>query len=145
MIFRARHRIGLLLLLINFTHLSRPYARPARSSSIDGIVKDPSGAVLPNVDVVVTDLKTQVKTHATTDGTGFYRVFNLPIGDYQLEFHRNKFRPYSRTGLQLSVSQVAEVNATLELGDVRSELASLSSFRLRGGATVGVLLFQIST
>ena len=50
-------------------------AAPQRDrASIDGFVKDSSGAVLPNVEVVVPDRKTQVQTRTTTDNAGLYRV-----------------------------------------------------------------------
>jgi hypothetical protein len=41
-------------------------------ASVDGDVKDSSGVVLPNVEVVVADLKTQVETRTTTDNAGLW-------------------------------------------------------------------------
>jgi hypothetical protein len=84
-------------------------------ASLDGFVKDSPGAVLPNVEVVVADRKTQVHTRTTTDNAGLYRVFNLPMGDCKVEFQHAG--PYNRTALKLSVGQVAEVNVTIEVGE----------------------------
>jgi hypothetical protein len=106
------HKAVLLIVFIPMlAHAQRALA------SIHGFVKDSSGAVLPNVEVVVADRKTQVQMRTTTDNAGLYRVFNLPIGDYKVEFQHTGFWPYNRTALELSVSQVAEVNVTIEVGE----------------------------
>jgi hypothetical protein len=48
-----------------------------------GVVKDPSGAVLPGVTVEVTSpaLIEKLRT-VVTDGSGQYRIVNLPPGTY---------------------------------------------------------------
>lgn len=71
---------------------------------------------MEGVAITVTDTATQVKSQATTDNTGFYRVFNLPIGNYTVEMTKEGFRPYSQTGIVLVVSQVAKIDVTMQVG-----------------------------
>ncbi|MFC6645799.1 carboxypeptidase regulatory-like domain-containing protein [Granulicella cerasi] len=85
-------------------------------ASVTGIVKDASGATVPNVQVIVENTDTGVKTTTNTDSSGFYRIFNLPIGHYIVHFTHEGFRPYDRTGIMLSVSQVAEIDAKMLVG-----------------------------
>lgn len=85
-------------------------------ASITGIVTDTTGAVIPGVQVTVTNTQTGVSTLASTNHSGYYRAFNLPIGEYTVTFTGKGFQPYVRKGLTLAVSQVANINATLAVG-----------------------------
>ena len=52
------------------------------NSTISGIVKDSSGAVIVNAKVTVTNEGTGFERQATTNETGFYTVPNIPPGYY---------------------------------------------------------------
>ena len=61
---------------------------PARAqSSITGVVRDTSGAVLPGVTVEASSpaLIEKVRS-ATTDGNGQYRIVDLRAGSYTVTF-----------------------------------------------------------
>ena len=85
-------------------------------ASITGTVTDPSGGVVPNVAVTVTNLDTAIVSPAVTNNVGIYSVLDLPPGNYSVEFLRDGFRPYKQTGISLHVDQVAQLNATLAMG-----------------------------
>jgi len=91
-------------------------------ASITGLVKDASEAALPNVQVKATDTLTGVTTNAVTDKTGFYRVFNLPIGTYTLTFTHPGFGTVTRSGIQLEVSQVADISVVLQVGSIEQSI-----------------------
>ena len=55
------------------------------TAQISGTVKDQSGAVLPGVEVTVTQTDTGIARNAVTNETGSYVLPNLPIGPYRLE------------------------------------------------------------
>jgi uncharacterized protein YfaS (alpha-2-macroglobulin family) len=55
------------------------------TAQIAGTVKDQSGAVLPGVEVAVTQTETAVMRSAVTNETGSYVLSNLPIGPYRME------------------------------------------------------------
>src|SRR5580765_7664598 len=54
------------------------------SGSIQGVVSDPSGAVIPGVSVVATNVATGVSTARLTTGAGFYVISPLTAGEYTI-------------------------------------------------------------
>src|SRR5437016_3378296 len=73
-------------------------------SQIKGTAKDQSGALLPGVDVKVTQTETGLSRSAVTDETGAYSVSNLPVGPYRLEVSLPGFKTYVQTGIVLQVN-----------------------------------------
>ncbi len=110
--------------------------------TITGTVKDVSSAVLPDVEVRVTNLGTNQAVTATTDSLGLYRVGNLPIGTYSVEFSKVGFETLSRTGITLLIGQVAEIDASLKVGGttVTVEVTSAAPILQTQDATVSTNL-----
>jgi hypothetical protein len=88
-------------------------------SSITGVVRDTSGAVLPGVTVEAASdaLIEKVKT-ATTDGSGVYRLVDLRPGTYIVTFSLAGFQSVRREGLTLTSEFTATVNADLRVGEL---------------------------
>ena len=62
-------------------------------SSITGVVKDTSGAVLPGVTVeAASPVLIEKVTTAVTDGTGQYRIIDLRPGTYTRDVHADRVR-----------------------------------------------------
>ena len=55
------------------------------TTQISGTIKDQSGAVLPGVEVIVTQTATGAKRTAVSNETGNYVLASLPLGPYMLE------------------------------------------------------------
>jgi carboxypeptidase family protein len=82
-------------------------------ASITGVVKDPSGAVLPGVTVEASSPALIEKVRmVVTDGTGQYRVVDLRPGTYAVTFSLTGFAPVKREGIELTGSFIATVNQT---------------------------------
>ncbi|MCP4229231.1 MAG: carboxypeptidase regulatory-like domain-containing protein, partial [bacterium] len=62
--------------------------------SLRGYVRDESGAVLPGVNVTGTSEAIIGPRNSVTDGTGQYRIPNLPPGEYVLVFELPGFATY---------------------------------------------------
>ncbi|HUJ31239.1 MAG TPA: TonB-dependent receptor [Candidatus Acidoferrum sp.] len=109
-----------LLLVVCLTYLGFPTALLAQSNraTITGTVTDSSGAVVPGVTVNATNVGTGVVTSAVTNNDGIYSVFNLFPGTYDVEFARKGFKPLNERGIKLESTQVAELNAKLEVGTI---------------------------
>jgi Carboxypeptidase regulatory-like domain len=91
-------------------------AQSAGTSGLAGVVKDPSGASIPNVTVTATSTTTgQVRT-ATTGGDGAYRFNLLQPGDYRLRFVANGFKTAEVGSVTLNVTETPQVDWTLEVG-----------------------------
>ena len=67
------------------------------SGSLDGEVRDATGALLPGTTVALTNLSTGVAQTIATNEAGTY-LFNLvPIGQYRLEAELKGFKKYIQT------------------------------------------------
>src|SRR5499427_6314100 len=88
-------------------------------AAIAGIVKDPSGAVLPGVTVEAASPALIEKTRAVvTDGSGQYRIVDLRPGTYTVTFTLTGFNTVRREGIELTGSFNATVNADLRVGSL---------------------------
>ncbi|HWP85592.1 MAG TPA: TonB-dependent receptor [Terriglobia bacterium] len=86
--------------------------------TILGTVRDSSNAVLPGVELTITNTETGVSRTGITGARGEYRVTALPPGTYEIHATMSGFQTGVRTGVTLSVGQDATVNFTLEVGSV---------------------------
>ena len=69
------------------------------TAQVSGTVTDPSGAVLPGVDVTVTQTDTGLTRSVVTNETGSYSMTSLPVGPYRLEAALPGFRTMSELEL----------------------------------------------
>ena len=74
------------------------------SSVITGTVRD-AATKAPVADVVVTATSPALQGEQTviTDGTGSYRIPQLPPGDYTIRLEKETFKPYARGGITMRV------------------------------------------
>lgn len=97
---------------------------PATSSaqvtfgSVTGLVTDPGGAVIPGADVRLTNSDTGEERVAATGATGRFTMSQLKAGTYELAIETAGFKRFVRSNIRLQGSQDAEINASLELGEV---------------------------
>jgi hypothetical protein len=88
------------------------------TGQIQGTVNDTSGAIVPGATVTATAVDTNRTLTVVTNKDGGYIFPTLPIGRYRIEVKMQGFKTVIRTGITLSVQQVAVVNMTLEVGAV---------------------------
>src|SRR5438105_13388814 len=104
--------VGLALALL----MLLPAAARAQST-IAGVVKDSSGAVLPGVTVEAASPALIEKTRsAVTDAQGAYKIVDLRPGQYALTFTLTGFNTVKRDGIDLPSSFTATINDELKVG-----------------------------
>src|SRR3989475_7324470 len=108
------------------------------TAQIAGTVRDQTGAVLPGVEVTVTQTETGTTRNAVTNETGSYVLANLPIGPYRLEAALPGFRTYAQTGLVLQVNSSPVVNPVLEVGQVSEQVEVQANATLVETRSAGV-------
>jgi hypothetical protein len=86
--------------------------------SVTGLVTDPGGAVIPGAEVELTNSDTRETRVTATGGTGRYTMPQLKPGTYELAVETPGFKRFVRLNIRLQGSQDAEINASLELGEV---------------------------
>ena len=93
-------------------------------SSIVGTVKDASGAAVPQVLVVATNVKTSIRVPASaaTDEQGRYRIERLVAGTYDVTAERTGFRRFVREGVTISAAQSLRLEIPLQVGEVTEQV-----------------------
>jgi hypothetical protein len=85
-------------------------------ASITGTVRDASGAVIAGVQVTAASTANSLQENAATNEMGVYSLRNLPIGEYTLACSKVGFGNYQRSGVNLVIRQVAEIDIVLMIG-----------------------------
>ena len=113
-----RHCFGLYLRLVLFG-LVAPLCFGQFSSSVQGVVRDPSGGNVANATVTLLNNATQVKENTQTDGSGNYRFVSLAPGSYTITAQAAGF-------VKTDVSVTLETNQNLDV-PIALTLASTST------------------
>jgi hypothetical protein len=104
--------VALLLLAAVFLVVSPAFAQ-GNSVLIGRVIDTSTKAAVANVVVTATAPELQDEQVVVTDGSGQYRIPNLPPGNYTLRFESESFKPYSRGGVALRASSTIRVNIEL--------------------------------
>jgi len=92
------------------------------ASQISGTIRDSSGAVLPGVEVRVTNTDTAATRTVITNEAGLYVIPNLPVGPYRLEANLPGFSTYVQTGIVLQVNSNPAIPIVLQVGTVNQAI-----------------------
>ena len=104
------------LLVLSVMLIGLPIFAIAQEATIVGTVTDPSGSVVPNAAITITNTDTnEVRTSATND-TGQYVVPGLPVGHYNLSAKATGFGAEAKAGIVLNVNDRTRVDFILKVG-----------------------------
>ena len=118
--------LALLLLAATVAGATTLHAQSqAINGTIEGVVRDGTGAVLPGASVNVVNLDTGQQRTMTTNADGGYRAVLLSLGSYRVKAELQGFKTIERTGITLSAGQTAVVNFAMEVGGV-AEVVSVT-------------------
>src|SRR5712691_3154776 len=87
-------------------------------ATLAGTVTDPSGAVIPNAQVSITDVATGVTRNTTTGGAGFYTAPNLLPGTYEIRVTAPGFSTAVQKGITLTVGAQQALDIKMQVGQV---------------------------
>src|SRR6202035_692064 len=116
------------------------------TTSLEGIVKDPSGAMVSSARVSVRNEETGVSQVTTTDARGHYRFNDLQAGNSALFVNAPGFQRFDLTNVYLGIGRTNQIDASLNIGSssetvsaapttVETSTASVSSLAERQGST----------
>ena len=116
------------------------------TTSLEGIVKDPSGAMVSGAGVSVRNEETGVSQVTTTDARGHYRFNDLQAGNSALFVNAPGFQRFDLTNVYLGIGRTNQIDASLNIGSssetvsaapttVETSTASVSSLAERQGST----------
>lgn len=93
-----------------------PAIAQSPNATINGIVLDPSGAVIAGAEVVVVNDATGVQYTTKTNGEGIYVVPNLPPGPYRIQVSNSGFKTIIKPDIVIHVQDALAINFTLPIG-----------------------------
>ena len=95
------------------------------TGEIDGIVQDPTGAVVLDAAITAVDASTQLKYTTKTNASGEYLLAQLPVGQYNLTVSMEGFKQIVQPNVELHAGERLRQAFTLELGE-QSETLTVS-------------------
>jgi hypothetical protein len=108
---RMRFLLVLVVALIGFS-----FSTFAQQATIVGTVTDPSGAVVPNVSVTITDTNTGVSRTIPTNDAGQYVAPDLQVGNYNVKAEAKGFKAAERKDIVVSVGDRIRVDFQMQMG-----------------------------
>lgn len=110
------------VLAVGLIFAAAPCVQGQASSSLSGVVTDPSGAAVTGAAITVRDANTGVDRATTSGDNGRYQVLDLPVGDYTIVVRKAGFSVEMRTGVLLAVGQGATADIRLQVAGVQEQV-----------------------
>src|SRR5437016_2569361 len=86
------------------------------TAQIGGTVRDESGAIIPGVEIKVTQTATGAVRTTLSKEEGRYVFANLALGPYMLEANQPGFKSFILTGIVLKVASNLTIDVALKVG-----------------------------
>lgn len=90
----------------------------APTASLSGLIQDPSGSVVSNAEVTLTQIETGLERRGRSDSNGQYLFLSMPVGPYSLKTSAPGFSSFEQRGIRLNVNTASTLNVNLKVGAV---------------------------
>src|SRR5260370_13478936 len=139
---RSFTRTALVLLALCIALSSAKVLYAQANAGITGTVEDPTGAVVADAPVTITNLSTRQVVHTTTSSAGTYAVTGLTPGVYSVTVEASGFKKQVKNQVHVDVSTNATRNLILSTGlasetvEVMAETIALNTTQPQLGSTI---------
>jgi Carboxypeptidase regulatory-like domain/TonB dependent receptor len=113
---------GALVLLATLGVFCAPVVAQTSLGTIVGTITDESGAAIPQVAIVVTNVATSATRNVVSSESGNYTIPSLPPGVYTIQAEMKGFRTEVQKNLTLDVNQTLRADMALKVGDVNEKV-----------------------
>ena len=86
------------------------------TGTISGAATDPSGAVVPQAEIIVTNVQTGVERNVRSNSGGLFVLTNLAVGNYTLTAKATGFKNFEATQIRLDVNDRLVIPVHFEIG-----------------------------
>jgi hypothetical protein len=100
------------------------------SGEILGVVRDASGAAVPNAAITVKNLDTNAARDSATGSDGRFRVPLLPPGNYEVRVGKPGFATYVQGPIVLRLNQSADLDVKLQVAGVNEAVTVIADAAL---------------
>src|SRR6266478_2983 len=108
----------LLTLLATFVLMFAPTVSASPTGSITGFVKDPSGSMISGGKLTLTNMSTNAKLEAESDGNGGFQFLQLAPAMYSLQVEATGFKRVVIDNIVVQVDQITHLEPSLQVGSV---------------------------
>ena len=105
------------------------------TSSISGLVTDPTGAAVPKATVKLVSVDQGWNRATTSDDSGLYSFPTLKVGRYEIHVDKTGFHPLIRENINLDVAVSLRVDLGLTVGDTNQTVTVTSESPILDTAT----------
>ena len=112
------------------------------SASVNGVVRDPQGAVIPGATIVLHSVETSVEHSSVSNSAGNYVILNITPGRYTIRASAQGFTPQKTDEFVLAVNQIATFDFSLSVGS-ETQVVSVEAAAAQldvTGATLGTVI-----
>jgi hypothetical protein len=108
---------------LTIAFIARAFAQGGATGAITGTIQDPSGAVVANAEVRITDQETGVLERSVTSGSdGSFTAPLLPVGEYTVSVHAPGFAESTFRGIAVRVTETTRLIAKLKTQAVQQQV-----------------------
>jgi Carboxypeptidase regulatory-like domain len=139
---RSFTRAGLVLLALCIAFSSAKVLHAQANAGITGTVEDPTGAVVADAAVTITNQSTRQIVHTTTSSAGTYAITGLTPGVYSVTVEASGFKKQVKNQVHVDVSTNETINISLSTGsasetvEVMAETIALNTTQPQLGSTI---------
>ena len=136
-LFRAICLAAMLSLLFAGSALAQ-----VSTASINGVIRDPQGGVIPGASIVLRSVETSVEHPSVSNGAGNYVILNITPGRYTIQASAKGFNPQKTDEFVLAVDQIATFDFSLKVGSDTTVVAVQATEAQLDvtGATLGTVI-----
>jgi len=113
----ALSKLLAVLMLVPVSAVPLAYGQTT-SGAVNGIVRDESGAVVPNAKVFLKNEATEVEVVVETNSSGYYNFVNIQPGNYGLNVTASGFKKAVQPRFTVGVNQTVTHDFSLSIGEV---------------------------
>ncbi len=112
------------------------------TASINGVVRDPQGAVIPGATILLHSVETSVEHTSISNSAGNYVLLDITPGRYTIQASAKGFNPQKTEEFVLAVDQTATFDFSLKIGS-ETQVVSVEATAAQldvTGATLGTVI-----
>src|SRR6266704_3841246 len=139
--FGFGHRLSLLLVALGLLFVIPQSASGQATATLNGVVRDSSGAVIPQATVTLHNTNTGTDREGLTNDSGLYVFVSVPPGEYVLKVTKDGFTTATQAA-HVVVNQASTQDFTLRVGSTQQSV-TVEAFAVNletGNATLGSVI-----